>query len=267
MSSTTSTPTEVSVEDNLIVRKLQNNLEPPFGTLYFKTERVVILNEETIPISMVASPNIYKYTIAWNVQLYKYAVNGDPHDPDFIKNGGQIYVIMVHSGAIQTSENPFYMRFEFEVAPQGGSNNISALYQYPTTGSGVQVDNKATVLAYEIDFGQTFQMLANGGNEPMSFEAKYYESFTRVESMQKGDKTGMKTMFAITPNSGKEDPENGTLPANTIYQIYGFSVFTNQTLSSWPAKYTFTHRIGFPEGFNLFTAPPKWKSVEIDLGF
>ncbi|KAL0957856.1 hypothetical protein HGRIS_000040 [Hohenbuehelia grisea] len=250
------------------LRQLQNNLDPPFGTSFFKTERIRILNEEKIPVTMIQI-KLSEYTITWDVQLYKYAVNGDPHDPNFIENGGQIYVMLVHSGSIQTTVNLPSMKFEFEVAAQKDSSDVSVLYQYPTTGSGMRVDNQANVLSYEIDFGQTFQMLTNAGNETVSFEAKYCESFIRVDSAQRGDKVSSKAMFAITPNSGENDPELGTLPSNTIYQIYGFSLLTNQAISAWPAKYTFTHRMGLMpvDGATFIFAPAKSSTVNINLGF
>ncbi|KAL0957902.1 hypothetical protein HGRIS_000083 [Hohenbuehelia grisea] len=227
-------------------RKYENNLEPPLGTMFFNTKRHNIFDRKLLhavrPHKSLEASWIPAYTLTWDVQVYKYAVNGDPQDADFAKNGGQIYVIMVHSGTIECNDydGQIGVRFEFEVAPHDEQRNVVPLHQFPTTGSG-QKDDKNTL--YEIDFKQTFQMINNGGSDAFSFNASYNETFTRVKTVQTGDKTATSVRFKINP---LEDPKDSTIPWNTTHQIHAFSVFTSQNLGDWPRKFDFIHRKSWP---------------------
>ncbi|KAL0953228.1 hypothetical protein HGRIS_004481 [Hohenbuehelia grisea] len=217
-------------------RRIENHLEPPIGTMFYKFERITIVRER--PMHFVALPPFdgsrYNYTVTWEIDVYKYAVNGDPRDPNFASNNGRIYIIIVHRGSVRSGQNLNGMRFVFRV-----STGLDATHQLPRSGSG---HREGDDMHYEIDFRQTFHMLSNQGNDHISFEARYFENVPRIKSMQTSDIRGRAAIeFSVDPNT---TAGLTAIPANSSFAVQGFSVFTYQDPSSWPRHFSFTHTIG-----------------------
>ncbi|KAL0948776.1 hypothetical protein HGRIS_008906 [Hohenbuehelia grisea] len=242
-------------------RRIENHLTPPIGTTFFRFERITLANQQAMEFSSLQDFSQFNYNLTWEIDVYKYAVNGDPRDPDFAANNGQIYVIIVHRGAVRSGQNRHDMRFFFSVSPSFTNNvPLTALHQLPRSGSGVSNGDN---LHYEIDFRQTFQMLNNQGNNHFSFDARYFENVVRIESMQISELNGQAARFTISPNTSAGLT---SLPANRVYPVQGFSVFTSRDFSTWPIEFLFLHNSGFVAHHNVM--PPRLninRSISLDF--
>ncbi|KAJ8495593.1 hypothetical protein ONZ45_g12784 [Pleurotus djamor] len=67
----------------------QNNLVPPAGTRYYRFERFPMITNRTLD---------NRSTVTWSIDAYVYLANAPPF-PTFTVDGGEVYVVLVHSGS------------------------------------------------------------------------------------------------------------------------------------------------------------------------
>ncbi|KAL0947407.1 hypothetical protein HGRIS_013520 [Hohenbuehelia grisea] len=237
------TEVEGHVDDN-DSRRLENRLVPPIGTMFFGIERFTVADRVLMCFTTNSAnngsvnPDRFDYTLTWDVTMYKYAVNGDPTSPNFVSNNGEIYVIMVHRGAIECRDTIPGMRFRFSIGPRpvgGNSRPVIPLTQLPRTGSGTRDDKS---MNYDINYSQTFDMLNNNGNSQIAFDARYFESFNRIETIQTGRVPATTVEFGIEADTAAEVT---TIPPYKVHPIHGLSIFTNQQPATWPVTFNFVH--------------------------
>ncbi len=73
--------------------------------------------------------------LTWNVDLYKYVTGAKPSDPEFSKNGGMVYIVMVHSGTANNQNNARLNKYGYRVIVPSTLNTV---LHYPATGSGTK---------------------------------------------------------------------------------------------------------------------------------
>ncbi|KAJ8515703.1 hypothetical protein ONZ45_g6924 [Pleurotus djamor] len=67
----------------------QNNLVPPTGTRYYRFERYSVITNRNLD---------NRSTVTWTVDAYVYLANAPP-SPTFTADGGEVFVVLVHSGS------------------------------------------------------------------------------------------------------------------------------------------------------------------------
>ncbi|KAF4604543.1 hypothetical protein EYR40_003317 [Pleurotus pulmonarius] len=164
-------------------------------------------------------------TVTWRTEVYKYVTRVRPDDPNFKKNGGEIFIIMVHGGTSDLGPFPLIKCEKTIKVP----SSIIPMRQYPASNSGTQSDDN---WSYSIDFMNTMPMFSNGGNSVFDFEASYKEDFVRSKFKQTGTETTDGVQFAATA----EPDESQKIDDHTII---GLSVFKCLDPAVFPVTFTF----------------------------
>lgn len=82
-------------------------------------------------------------TVTWKVTAYAYTIGAKP-DKDFIKNSGEVVVVLLHSGHTYNHPTAQFKEMWFKVTPKDSNNHSKA--QLPESGTGTVVgdDTKCT---------------------------------------------------------------------------------------------------------------------------
>ncbi|KAF4606049.1 hypothetical protein EYR38_000094 [Pleurotus pulmonarius] len=164
-------------------------------------------------------------TVTWRTEVYKYVTRFRPDEPNFEGKGGEIFIIMAHTGTAKMGR-PFLLP-EYVKAVRVPSS-IIPMGQYPETGSGTQQPSSDD-WGYSINYTNTMPMFSNGGNNIFDFDAVYQNDFVRSKFQQTGD----------TVSGGVEFAAVNPRAINTSYAIHGLSVFKCLDPSAFPVKITF----------------------------
>ncbi|KAG9222110.1 hypothetical protein CCMSSC00406_0009561 [Pleurotus cornucopiae] len=230
---TTTTPTvpddveTKSISNDIVPYTYLNRLTPPIGTTFFHKETITIFDNQQISVK-----GLLLETLTWRTDVYKYATGARPDKPDFKKNGGEIYIIMVHAGTGRAPDVlPFFELTKTVKVP----SSIIPVKQYPASNSGTP---SGSDLAYKIDYSNAMAMFKDGGNSSFPFDASYQEDFVRHQAEQTGLETTDGVEFGVVPG----------LPFHSIYTypIIGLSVFKSLDPSAFPATFTFRAGAGWP---------------------
>ncbi|KAF4573606.1 hypothetical protein EYR36_008124 [Pleurotus pulmonarius] len=201
-------------------RAFVNRLTPPITTSFFHKETINIF--DGVEISDSASQLLE--TVTWRTEVYKYVTRFRPDEPNFEGKGGEIFIIMAHTGTAKMGR-PFLLP-EYVKAVRVPSS-IIPMGQYPETGSGDQ--KPGDDWDYKINYTNTMPMFSNGGNNIFDFDAVYQNDFVRSKFQQTGDAVSGGVEFAaVNPRA-----------INTSYAIHGLSVFKCLDPSAFPVKITF----------------------------
>ncbi|KAF4606041.1 hypothetical protein EYR38_000086 [Pleurotus pulmonarius] len=205
-----------------IPRGFANRLTPPITTSFFHKETINIFREQPImaPLALLLPLE----TVTWRTEVYKYVTRAKPNDPNFEKNGGEIFIIMVHGGTSDTGAFP-HIKYEKAVKVP---TSIIPMKQYPASNSGVQSGDD---WSYTIDFMNVMPMFSNGGNGVFDFEASYKEDFVRSKFKQTGTETVNGVQFAA-----ETEPEPKEFI--TDHPIIGLSVFKCLDPAVFPVKFS-----------------------------
>ncbi|KAF9493211.1 hypothetical protein BDN71DRAFT_1508794 [Pleurotus eryngii] len=176
-----------------------NNLIPPLGTMYYGQQTHTFLNNNVVGTDAAG----HFGTVSWSADIYTYGTGGvDPKDPNFAADGGLLYIIMVHRASVQ-----IYSDYSADL-PSTGSESISG-------------DN----YNYSINFEQSMQMLQNGGNEQLLFDAKYQQSFSPVQAKQSSS-TSNCIQFRLNTTGSANDHRNTEISALSMFTHKNPSQFT-----------------------------------------
>ncbi|KAF9501693.1 hypothetical protein BDN71DRAFT_477430 [Pleurotus eryngii] len=193
-------------------------------------------------------------TLTWRTDVYKYVTRAKPDDANFQQEGGEIYIIMVHSGLSKTGGVTSSIGWEY-VQTVKAPSSVIPVKQYPATNSGTQSGDN---WSYNIGFKQTMPMFKNGANELLDFPASYTEDFVRNKSQQRGAEITNGVEFSVH----LEEDVFGEWP------VIAFSVFKCLDPSVFPVTFTFEATAGqrrnnvyTPQGTKLS------KDVVVDFAF
>lgn len=196
-----------------------NHLTPPITTSFFHKETINLFDN----LEIFDSASQLLETVTWRTEVYKYVTRLRPDDPNFEQKGGEIFIIMAHTGTSKMGK-PF-LRPEYLKAIRVPSS-IIPMGQYPATDSGLQSGDN---WSYNIDYTNTMPMFSNGGNNIFDFEASYKNDFIRSKFQQTGEEvTGGVEFAAVNPRA-----------INLNYPILGLSVFKCLDPAVFPVKITF----------------------------
>ncbi|KAF4563755.1 hypothetical protein EYR36_002996 [Pleurotus pulmonarius] len=206
-----------------------NNLIPPLGTMYYGMQTHTFLNNNVVGTDAAG----HFGTVSWSADIYTYGTGGvDPKDPNFAADGGLLYIIMVHRANVQIYSNyspDVWNTMTFSISLE--NSNLTPISQLPSTGSeSVAGDN----YNYSIDFEQSMQMLQNGGNEPLLFDAKYQQSFSLIKAKQSSSiSNGIQ--FKLNTTGSSNDHRNT--------EIFALSMFTHKNPSQFAVSPGFSFDI------------------------
>lgn len=207
-------------------RMYVDHLTPPIGTSFF--------HKETIPIfdnRQIWGTARQQETLTWRTDVYKYATGARPDEPNFREKGGEIYIIMVHSGTGHVLHlAPMTEYVESVKAPP----SVMPVRQYPASHSGTQSGDN---WSYSIQYSHTMPMFNNGGSSVFDFDASYQEDFIRYRSEQTGIETTDGVEFGTTPRTFFP-----AMPPD--YSIIGLSIFKCLEPSAFPVKFNFKASAG-----------------------
>ncbi|KAF9492207.1 hypothetical protein BDN71DRAFT_1509676 [Pleurotus eryngii] len=245
---TPAVPDDVETEpipNDIVPYTYLNRLTPPVGTTFFHKETITIFDDQRIYVK-----GLHLETLTWRTDVYKYASGARPDKPDFRRNGGEIYIIMVHAGTGQAPDAlPF---FEFTKTVKVPSS-IIPVKQYPASNSGTR---SGSDYAYRIDYSNAMAMFKDGGNSSFHFDATYQEDFVRQKAEQTGLETTDGVEFGVAPDL--------SFHASYTYPIIGLSVFKCLDPSAFPATFTFRAGAGWP-GSSRHGSISKDVSISFDL--
>ncbi|KAL6298565.1 hypothetical protein BKA93DRAFT_810558 [Sparassis latifolia] len=169
--------------------------------------------------------------INYIVTAYAYVTGARIDDPDFTKLGGEIWVILVHSGSCRALAYLQSAKVDIKASIKGlllgNTSSFKAEQQLPPTGSGepqYDLAGKPTrYTRFTIQYGRLMTLLRNGGADSLSFDARYEDVFSIFFNYgQSGEIT--------LDGKGVEFTMSGTgAPGSAIMPIRGFSVFSTRT--------------------------------------
>ncbi|KAF4571680.1 hypothetical protein EYR36_009023 [Pleurotus pulmonarius] len=195
-----------------------NELVPPPGTVYYSLRTYSLMNNQ----KMGASEKFGRVT--WHIDAYTYASGAvSPADPDFASKGGMIYIVMIHRGSVTIDDDfdaDVWDRMTFQISLR--QSNLTPLLHLPSTGSETPSGDNNN---YTINYGQEMQLLANQGNEAISFEAKYQEDFSRVLATQTGSTAGDIHFGIYTIDESSK---------HRTTDLFGLTVLTHSDPSQFP---------------------------------
>ncbi|GBE77375.1 hypothetical protein SCP_0102480 [Sparassis crispa] len=168
--------------------------------------------------------------INYTVTAYAYVTGASIEDPNFTTIGGEIWVILVHSGSCKAA--PLFQSVKINVKASidglllGDTSSFKAEQQLPPTGSGEpQYDPNGERTGYTrftIQYDRLMTLIRNGGMDSLSFDAKYEDVFNIYLS---GQQSGEVTF----DGKGVEFTTSGTgMWDSFIMPIRGFSVFSTR---------------------------------------
>ncbi|KAJ8502643.1 hypothetical protein ONZ45_g11571 [Pleurotus djamor] len=185
-----------------------NQLTPPTDTSFWRHQTFTPFDQVTVSI---ARYDLVKIT--WRIDAYIYVVNAVPNG-DFVQKGGQIYVVLVHTGSAQTAgknieryDVAWPLTVYFKVSLPSGKG--SPVMQLPASNSGSKDGDTWT---YNISFTQDFQMFSNGGNQTSTFSAKYVQDISYQMGEQTGDVRSSAAEWSSTLQQGHYDKPNERVP-------------------------------------------------------
>ncbi|KAJ8517632.1 hypothetical protein ONZ45_g5195 [Pleurotus djamor] len=165
--------------------KFINHLTPPGGTAFFKRD--------------------------------KYCTGALPTDPDFVKKGGAIIIVMISHGYLYTFDNS-WIRQEFTISyDRKIARHVRTL---PISYSGHESSTKA--LAYDIHFEMDLILYKNRGNETFVFPAQFRESFVTIpDTAASGYEVGNGAVFGLRKEGSIEvDVSHVPLRGLTVLKCY-----------------------------------------------
>ncbi|KAL4261931.1 DUF1769-domain-containing protein [Pleurotus pulmonarius] len=234
-----------SISDDIVPFKYSNRLTPPIGTTFFHKESVTIFNDEKISVG-----RLHLETVTWRTDVYKYATGARPDQPDFKKKGGEIYIIIVHTG---TGRGPDVLPFFEFTRTVKVPSSITPMKQYPASDSGTPSGDD---LAYKIDYSNAMAMFKDGGNSSFPFDAAYEEDYVRHQGEQTGVEITDGVQFEVIPRV--------PFHYSYTYPIIGLSVFKCLEPSAFPATFTFRAGAGWP-GSSRHSSISKDVSISFDF--
>ncbi|KAF4565419.1 hypothetical protein AB1N83_014091 [Pleurotus pulmonarius] len=193
-------------------------LEPPIGTSFWSVLDLPIFSNRWL-----VSTNSDQYVIVtWSCQCYIFTTNQRPDANDFSAAGGAFYVVMKHSGQVDSTLYHGKQTFKLQITASSGSP-VTHLPNYSTKDG----DNYTATIDYE----QAMQMFNNNGNGTFTHNAKYNETYKLLKMDQSG---------AVMDNTAEAvfQPDAGSA-WNTPREIHGLTVFRQTQPSDWPLKFTF----------------------------
>ncbi|KAJ8518233.1 hypothetical protein ONZ45_g4690 [Pleurotus djamor] len=215
----------------------ENKLTPPVGTNFWRHATEKVFTKEFL-IWRGGGGTAWPAGQATLVtDVYTYVTGADPRQPDdFQDNNGMVYIVLVHSGKTEPNEEILSENIWYRNAVTGPEAALPVL-QLPETGSG-ELQPDQTTNKYIVSFNQTMAMFANGGNDPVSFDAKYVKDLLRPISRQNGasDVSESQVEFGVSFTDTPQDLPD--LP------IMALSVFQCNELSAFPMTFRFETGIG-----------------------
>ncbi|KAJ8461816.1 hypothetical protein ONZ45_g18162 [Pleurotus djamor] len=173
-------------------REYINQLTPPTDNSFWRHQTFTPFDQVTISVARYDIA-----TITWRIDAYIYVSNAVPNG-DFVQKGGQIHVVLVHTGSAQTAAG---------VSLPSGKG--SPVMQLPASNSGSKDGDTWT---YTISFTQDFQMFSNGGNQTSTFSAKYVQDISYQMGEQTGDVRSSAAEWSSTLQQGHYDKPNERVP-------------------------------------------------------
>ncbi|KAL4261623.1 hypothetical protein AB1N83_007932 [Pleurotus pulmonarius] len=189
---------------------MRKSLTPPPGTLYYKSTRFVVYDNEAIASNV---------KLSWQAEIHVYATGGvKPDDPDFESKGGAIHIVICHTGNATLGG-----RMVGDLALSCGADDLDSLpyIHLPMTGAARYRPGDSSIQSYKLDFKKTFQMVR--GNLPLSFDAQYSDDFSLTgytAYYADLDPAALQVRFGLHP--GNDKPESTT--DYTIRGVSGFHV-------------------------------------------
>ncbi|KAF4565417.1 hypothetical protein EYR36_001988 [Pleurotus pulmonarius] len=195
-------------------------LEPPIGTSYWSVQNIPIFDYKVV--GTLASPVQY-LLVSWSCQCYIFTTNQKPDANNFGGSGGAFYIVMKHSGQVDSTLYHGKQTFKLQISASSGSP-MTHLPDHSTKDG----DNWTATIDYE----QAMQMFNSGGNDTFTHNARYNETYQLSKMNQSG---------GVLNNTAEAvfQPDAGSAWYNTPKEIHGLSVFRQTEPSQWPLKFTF----------------------------
>ncbi|KAJ8508561.1 hypothetical protein ONZ45_g9165 [Pleurotus djamor] len=224
-----------------------DKLVPPPGTDYWRSQNLVVMDNLELP---KASGTVYE-TLTWRVNAYIYVVNAKPGD-SFQQDGGVIYVVLVHTGSAAAKDGS--LEYRYDVAMKSPPSGSAAVKQFPPSNSGTK---NGDIMSYALSFAKDMQMFKNGGNEGITFPAKYEDSIAFFKGRQSGLVNGPSAIqWAVTFVDDLALEESSSFPFSAL-SLLSFPSTGKMTLD-------FTASVFSSDGVKLAS---ETESVELDCTF
>ncbi|KAJ8519299.1 hypothetical protein ONZ45_g3762 [Pleurotus djamor] len=162
-----------------------NHLTPPLNTSFWRSQSFTPMFASELHWNTEILGHKFDYlveTLTWRIDAFVYAVNAKP-DSEFSKNGGAVYIVLVHSGSGEAGQlTSKGLEYTFNVKLV--SRNGSVVKHLPTSNSGVY---NRPFWNYAIAFNHAMQMFMNAGNETFTFDASFEDGIDIKEGQQSGE--------------------------------------------------------------------------------
>ncbi|KAJ8502793.1 hypothetical protein ONZ45_g11425 [Pleurotus djamor] len=149
-----------------------------------------------------------------------------PDDPNFVHNGGAVYVVLVHSGSAalgSTASAGMEHCFDVFQAPSVGGSAGAAMKQLPTSNSGTK---NGDVTSYPLSFIQDMQMFRSNGNETFTFSAQYEDGLDIHKGQQTGFVNGSSATHWHLKFESAVPGDNFPVTALSVFRFPSFSKVT-----------------------------------------
>ncbi|KAJ8689205.1 hypothetical protein PTI98_013252 [Pleurotus ostreatus] len=192
-------------------------LEPPIGTSFWSVQDLPIFEYKTL-----GNLGAQYLLVSWSCQCYIFTTNQKPDTVNFGGSGGAFYIVMKHSGQVDSTLYHGKQTFKLQISASSGS---------PITHLPDHSAKSGDHWTATIDYEQAMQMFNNTGNGTFTHNAKYNETYQLLKMDQSG---------GVMDNTAEAvfQPDPGSAWYNTPKEIHGLSVFRQTEPSQWPFKFS-----------------------------